>query len=285
MKEKLFKPFKTMFSVMKFVGLWQDGNQSWTYFFYGYLNHFLIVELCLVGELICAYYDETLEDFIETMGLGFTYIAEMFKSINFFFKIKLILKLYAELVELVDFSADDRWKNREQLQPQINFGFKVYKIFWISAWTTCVMSAIVPFTARKLPYKVWFPFDTENSDIGFWVASVYLIVDSFFCSAIDFSLDTLPVFFLVFVIGMINELSDRLDEIGKIKNENQTDAEFMNKELKKCIEIHLKLKKLVGDIQSIFSSVILIQGLCSSMILCMGVFSMSTVSLIATLLI
>jgi hypothetical protein len=275
MTAELYKPLETMFSLFKFVGMWQDGNQSWTYFILGYLVHFSFIELCLLGELICAYHDESLVDLIETLGLTFTYIAEMLKCWNFFLKLKIIQKAFETLQELVEFSADERWKNRQHLKSKTSFGFKVYKIFWASAWTTCFASAIVPFTTHTLPYKVWFPFDTQTSFVGFWGASIYLAVSSFVVSAIDISLDTLPVFFMVFAIGLTNELSERLAAIGKIRKKEDTAEEF-----KKCIEIHWKIKKLVEEVQQIFSSVILVQGFFSSLILCMGTFSMSTVSFI-----
>jgi hypothetical protein len=278
MAAELYKPFKTMFSVFKLVGMWQDGNQSWTYFILGYFIHFSFIELCLLGELICAYHDESLVDLIETLGLTFTYIAEMLKCWNFFLKLKIIQKAFETLTELVEFSADERLKNREHLKSEIAFGFKVFKIFWASAWTTCFASALVPFTSDKLPYKVWFPFDTQTSSLGFWGASIYLIVNSFVVSVVDISLDTLPVFFMVFAIGLTNELLKRLQAIGKIQNSPGAAEEF-----KKCIEIHWKIQKLVKEIQKIFSSVILVQGFFSSLILCMGTFSMSTVSFVSIL--
>ena len=281
MKGELFKPIRTLRAVLRFTGMWQDGNQSWTYFILGYLVHFISIELCLIGELICAYKAVNLEDFIETMGLTMTYVSEMLKCWNFFYKLKTIQKTFEILMDLVEFSADDRWKSRDRLKSQILVGFKVFKVFWFSAWTTCIFSSLVPFTSHKLPYKVWFPFDTEKSSFGFWIASSYLIVTSFPVSVIDISLDTLPVFLLTFAIGLTNELSDRLDQIGKNNNSSSNGKnidELNAKEFKKCIEIHSRICEFVVEIQCNFSKVIMVQGIFSSLILCMGTFSMSTVS-------
>jgi 7tm Odorant receptor len=291
MNVELFKPFKLIFSVFKVTGMWQDGNQSWTYFILGYFAHFLFFELCLLGELLYVFNTENLEDLVEGIGMTFTYISAIFRCWNFFYKLKLIKNSVDTLTALLEFSADERWKFRDHVKSQVAFGLKVYKAFWVSAYITCIFSSLVPFISHQLPYKVWFPFDTENSEIGFWIASTFLICNAFTVSVVDISLDTLPVIFLTFSIGLTNELSERLSEIGRSDNKvrgsnDQQDLNSksvsienveMTKELIKCIEIHKKIKEFVNEIQENFSTVILIQGFFSALILCTGAFSMSTV--------
>jgi hypothetical protein len=122
MEEELFNPFNKIFLAFKVFGMWQDGRQSWTYFILGYLNHIIGMELCLLGEIIRAYKDTGFEDFIETAGIILTYTSGVLKSINFVYKLKIIQKTFDALRELVKFTADDRWKNREQLKARISFG-------------------------------------------------------------------------------------------------------------------------------------------------------------------
>jgi hypothetical protein len=291
MDVELFKPFKLIFSVFKVTGMWQDGNQSWIYFILGYFAHLLFFELCLLGELLYVFNAEGLEDYVEGIGMTFTYISAVFKCLNFFYKLKLIKKSVETLTALLEFSADERWKSRDHVKAQVAFGLKVYKAFWISAYISCIFSSLVPFLSHQLPYKVWFPFDTENSELGFWIASFSLICNSFTVSVVDISLDTLPVIFLTFAIGLTNELSARLSMVGssdnKVKGPNarqvlnsksvSTENVEMEKELIKCIEIHKKIKEFVTEIQENFATVILIQGFFSALILCTGAFTMSTV--------
>jgi 7tm Odorant receptor len=280
MDAELYKPFKLMFSVFKTLGMCQDGNQTWFYFIFGYLFHFIFIELCLIGEIIYAINAENLEDLIETMGLTTTYACEMFKCWNFFYKLRHIKKTIEMINLLLEFSADERIKSRDHVKSQVAFGFKVYKIFWLTAWITCVFSSLVPFVGHKLPYKVWFPFDIKNSEIGFWIASISLIINSFVVSAIDVTLDMLPVIFMTFAIGLINKLSERLENI-KIKNMSKNvskEKAKTEKEFIKCIKIQQKINDYIKEIHGNFSTIILIQGLFSSIILCTGAFTMSTVS-------
>lgn len=281
MDTELFRPFKLMFRVFKTLGMWQDGNQSWTYFFVGFFYHFVWIGFYLAYAVIFTFFTENLEDFAEIFGMAATYAAMMFKWINFFYKLKSVKKSVETLIRLLEFSADERWKSRDEIKSQVAFGYKVYKAFWFTAWTSCISAAFVPFVTHQLPYRFWFPFDTKNSEIGFWTAAFFLIFSSFVTSTIDIALDTLPVFFMSFAIGIINEFSDRLNEIGKVKEKvenNSNEKKFHNKELVKCIEIHQKIREFVGEIHENFSTVILLQGLMSSLILCTSAFTMSTVS-------
>lgn len=288
MDDELYKPFKWCFSVFKFGGMWQDGEQSWTYFIVGYLAHFFFTELYIVLLLIYAYQAENLIDFVDAIGLTSTYLSETIKCLNFFYKLKVIKKCLEILKELLLLSADERFPRREHVRAQVAFSFKVYKMFWFIAWTSCSIGAFARISSHEMPYKLWFPFRTEYGSVGFWIASAYMVFDSFFSSLIDISLDIMPLIFISFAVGLINELADRLGrvgcnahvskvETGEKQNECVTDERNIQ-ELIKCITIHKMLKDFVGDIQSKFSFLIFAQGLMSTIVICTGGFIISVVS-------
>jgi hypothetical protein len=54
----------------------------------------------------------------------------------------------------------------------------------------------------------------EYGTIGFWIASFYLAAAAFPIATIDITLDILPVIFMSFAVGFLNELAARLSEIG-----------------------------------------------------------------------
>lgn len=117
-----------------------------------------------------------------------------------------------------------------------------------------------------------------------WVFAIILVFEAC-CNilpALNTALDILPVIFMCFAVGFIDELSDRLKAIGcnsekksLIKNFEQSDE---LKELLKCIEVHQAIKSYILDIQNYFATVIMVQGVMSSIILCTTVFTMSLVS-------
>jgi 7tm Odorant receptor len=61
----------------------------------------------------------------------------------------------------------------------------------------------------------------------------------------------------------------------KIKIANQKKEKL--KEFQKCIEIHLKVKKLVADVCDIFGNVIWMQGFLSIVVLCLIIFAFTFV--------
>lgn len=207
MDAELFKPFKLCFWLFKSAGMWQDGQQSWIYFVFGYLAHFVLIEVYLVCQFIYAYQAENLIDLVDAIGLTTAYITGVFKSVNFFYKLKIIKKSLQTLENLLRFSADERFAERKHVRQQVAFCFKVYKMFWFSAIFSCASGAFVPIFAHEVPYKVWFPFSTEYDSIGFWIGSYYLVLNSFYVSAVDITLDILPVIFMSFAIGLTEELS------------------------------------------------------------------------------
>lgn len=265
MDEDLFKPFKLCFWVFKTTGMWQDGKQSWTYFFLGYLLQLLFIDIYFVCQIIFVFKADNLADFIEAFALLTTYLTLIFKCVNFFYKLKEIKKSLKFLTSVLNQTT--RIDSGNYVKSQVKFIFKIYKMFWATAIFTCCSGAFVPIFSRKMPYKVWFPFSTSYGGVGFWVASYYLVFNSFVVSAIDMAVDVLPCIFMSFIVGLLKELSDRL---STIKN---------HKELIECIGIHKSLRKLVNDVEDNFSTTIFAQGLMSSVILCTCAFTMSVVSM------
>jgi 7tm Odorant receptor len=291
MDAELFKPFKFCFLVLKVTGIWQDGNQSWTYFFVGYFTQFFIIYLHIAGHLHYAFNADNLSDFVDAFGYFITVLTIVTKVINFIYKLDRIKSSLKNLTSLLDLSADKRWKSRNHLRIQVAFALKVLKMFWFSAFTACSFAIFVPFQTHTLPFKVSFPFNTKNNEIGFLVAAFYVTFGSFYVSLVDIILVTLPTIFMAFGIGLINELVERLNQIGTSairRTENAVTAateericrksdEKVVSEFIKCIEIQTRIKQFIHEIQSNFSLSIFIQGLLSSVILCTSAFTASTV--------
>lgn len=269
MDTELFKAFRLLNKILKASGIWQDGNQSWKYFIIGHLFRFIIVEYNLV-ILSIALETDKFEDFMKGLLFIASQTVLLIKCWNFLIKIRDIQKCFRNLLELLNFSADDRFKTRSQIKKHVADGYKIYKIFWISAWLSCFLMVSEALATHKLAYNVRMPFDTKTSEIGFWITSAYLAVSTFTLSAMDISLDIMPVIFLTFAIGLIDELSARLQDIEETENKEE--------EIVKCMEIHKKIKLFVDEIRDNFAIAIFIQGFLSSFILCVCVLVIAQVS-------
>lgn len=274
MDSELYRPFEVCFKIFKVCGMWQDGNQSWAYFFLGYSAHIFFLDIYLISIFIYAFQTDNLIDFTEAFGLGVINLAMFFKCVNFFIRIKSVMKSLESLKSLLELSAPRNFNSsRSLLKTQVNFGYKVFKIFYAVIVVTCVSGIFPPFLEHKLPHQIWFPFDRSKSEIAFWTSSILTISISPYIGSLDMAIDMLPVIFMTFAIGLIDELSERLGNL-----EQKTEMISEDKELIKCIQIHQGIIDYVKGIQNNFSSVILIQGVLGSIMLCLCSFTVSTVS-------
>jgi hypothetical protein len=292
MDAELFKPFEFIFKVLKKLGLWQDGNQTWRYFYCGYTFHFICVYTFFIFLFIYGLNAENFIDIVEPFGVGIAVFTLMLKSIIFFVNVRGFGKFLDNLNELLDFSADKTFADRARIRKEVNFAFNVFRGLSTTAVTTLASAILIPFFAHQLPYKAWFPFTTEYGTIGFWIGSFYMLIFSFPIGALDMIFSILPVISMSFAIGLLNELAERLSEIGKAvklieagpgqskEKLIKPSSKQIKEELIKCIEIHMKIKKYVKEIEENFSLTIFIQGIMSSVILCFCTFTMSTVRIV-----
>jgi 7tm Odorant receptor len=114
--------------------------------------------------------------------------------------------------------------------------------------------------------------DYKNNELHFIIFAIYQMTPVIVCSMVA-AFDMLAVFFMAFAIGLIEELSNRVEQIGE---KGKTSAE-QYKELIECMKIHQDIKSFVGLIQKHFSLFIMIQGFMSSLIFCSLAFIMTLV--------
>lgn len=292
---KMFDPLKVFsvpFKILKLFGLWQRKTSSKPYRIYGFTMHLVFFTMFTLFHVFYIFNFKDLRELSDCMSTFLTNFALLFKTINFMLKIEKILQLVEELKLIVKF-CENRKQSNEHVKKLVKEGWMTFKIFCSFAIISCSFAGLVPFfdiKEHKLPYKMHFPYlDYENNDSVFIILAIYELTPALTCS-ITTSLDTLPVFFMCFAAGMLEDLNVRLSLIGsKYTVEEITDnpkliddAKDRNKDLNnllECIEMHQKIMKIVSDTQKYFATVIMIQGAMSSIIFCSTAFMLSTVSL------
>ncbi|CRL02769.1 CLUMA_CG016002, isoform A [Clunio marinus] len=261
MDKNLYKPLAFCFEVLKRFGLWQDGKQTWSYFFLGYLFHLVFIELILCFQIVYLTKTTDVMDFIESFSHITALFAAMMKSFIFIWKLKSIKKSVDSLNEMI---SNSRFSNNDHMKREVLIVFRIFKIFWM-LFACSSLTGFVPIFHNQLPFKMWFPFETvkEKSQIGYWIATIYLQILAFALGSIVVSLDTLPVFLMSFATGFLKQLSERIMKIEKYDD------------LIECVNNHRFVKNFIKEIEDNFASAIFFQGLISSLTLCTGVFIMS----------
>jgi hypothetical protein len=285
MNANILKPINFCFRVFKTFGLWQDGNQTWRYFILGNFFNFVYINNHIIWQLVYAVNAKNLIDFIDVLSLIVTNTSATFKIVQFITKIKNILATFESLKQLLKLT------NHEKVSTQVNFAAKIYKILGFTGLSACFSGLFVAFFDHELPYKIWIPFNVADNFIGFWISSIYLLMNSILFCIIAIALDALPVIFISFAVGFVDELCEKLKEIEKSveireeeiqpessKTVSKTKEKNSKHNLVKCIKIHIKVRKFVDEISRNFSAVIIFQGILSAIMLCTTAFTMSTVS-------
>ena len=272
MNVELLKPFNLCFKVLKYLGFWQDGSQSWSYFFIGYFNHFCVFELFIIAQILylanIKSENVSLEDCVDLLRVFIVYISLGARSFSFIAKIGEITKAVENVKEIAAFDRDSSFVLKGHASRRLKTINKIIKIYWFCGFMATMSSICAGIISHELPVQIWLPFSTKGSEVWFYVTTCLLIVNISFMTTVAAVLDMLPLVFLCFIIGWIEELCDRLREVKT------------NDELIECVKIHIKIKKFVKIVHETFAFVILFDGFLSSTMLCICAFLLSTVSFI-----
>lgn len=260
------KSINLCFRTLKVFGWWHDGKQSWTYFVLGHLANFFLLWLLLVTQVVYIVKLTSIDEFVDYLSLFLTLIAVVTKAIYFLLKIKKIAKAVDDFEEILKFSEHPSFPNREAIRKKTKQIYNIFLIFWTSALLSCFKQFIDLIRTHTTTFKFGYNYVEGESNTGFWITSSYMAVNSFTTTSVDIVFDLMPVIFMGYAIGLIEEL---VDVIAAIKT---------NEDLVKCVQVHVKIKKFVKDIENNFATPILIQGCISSIIFCLCAFLLTTVS-------
>lgn len=279
--------FRIPFKMLKTYGLWQTKESSWSYRVYGFIIHIMFIDFFTFFQFLYIFYAEDVQELSDWLSVFLTNVAQSFKTYNFLFKLSSIIVIVDNLEKLIKLAENYESRNHEKLRRFVNEGHRSFVLFCGSAVLTCALAALVPifnFKERTLAYKMAFPFlDYKRDDLTFALVAIYEMAPICSC-CIDISLDMLPVFCFCFATGLIEELSDRLKNIAKNKSvrivretPSNGDSEDLQ-ELLKCIEIHKGIKGFVDETRELFSTIVMVQGVMSSIILATLAFVLSQVN-------
>lgn len=172
------------------------------------------------------------------------------------------------LDDLIRMSHDERLETRHHITRRINFASKIFKSYGINACTFVVVLTTIAIFMGKLPY-VWPHSSVENSSLAVHViASIHMVVavSSFMTFFVIENL--MPVILLSYVLGVLDELADKIKMIGKSE-------EIGHAELVKCVQVHENTKNYVGLIEELFGVVFFCQSLGSYIVIGFFIFNYS----------
>lgn len=275
-------PFKIPFFLTSKLGIWQDRSSSWGYRFYGLALHLLILQLttfCQTVHTIRMLVNGSIDEFSDALRVLLILYAGILKSAWFIVKLKKIMGMHKTLKELMRFILNDKSFESSHFNAAATNVAKVSKIFYASAFFAITGAAIASCfhrNERLLQYETWFFWDHKTNEGIFWLLVALEYLSALYGSAVNCSLDLIPVIFISYTTAMLKELKMRIEDIKDQIVEERYERQM--KKLQECVELHMKIQGFASDISTNLMFGFVAQTFMSSIILCTSVFVLSTVA-------
>lgn len=269
MDESLIEPLKKYFSLAKRIGLYQNGEQSRKYLIRGILTWFLSVGIISIRSVMSLFESTSIKEFVAQLTMFLPLLLFVIKLASFLKQLKSLEELHAEVEKIFEISFDERFKDRKFIKRRLDFITKLAKIYINNGYIVGVLIVIAILVLKRIPFNVYGDVSYEENKIGFVLASINLMCSSALGNFAISILNIMPLVFLSYAVGFMDELSKRLEFIG-------LSEDFDYEELVECIRIHVKVKEIVDQIQENFKMSWLCQAVSSSMVICLSVFTMTS---------
>ncbi len=289
-KMKYLEPFESPFQIFTFSGLNPTVKKfKFTYRIYGTINHLTLTDLSLFLQTVYLINAKDIEMISDVLSIYLTCIGLVTKTTVVIYHFKDIQNLIDESKQLILHFEKEFSQFASKLRPRM----KKSKIVSCFCFLSCVLSlssALFLGPSFKAPYRIpfalWSPVEYENSFSIFLLLWLLEFFSSVFPSIVVIAADMLVVNFFSLAAGLLEELADFIKTIdtklpiGKQNLIGAIDWHDANnlKELKKCIEIHSRIKKIIFASQKIFSIMIFAQFVISSITVCTTAYMTSLVN-------
>lgn len=264
--KRLLAPFELFKKLLKIIGLYRDGTQTRTRAAFGYAVYVFLEVYLVTGQIIHFIIVDNWQERMVNMALAATVVGVNFKVQMYLKYVDSFNALEKRLIEIFQASCDDRVG--EILDKKLNLNMKILKLYSIILIVNALIGVFVVVAFQILPYKAYYPFDTDANSIGVYIAGLHENFACFYGSVVIYFFDAYPVMIIIYVTGIVEGLSLRLKYIG-------TKEHLGREELVKCIKIHQTFKKFVVDIEENFKIAFLFQCTVSSLIIGLSAFSMT----------
>lgn len=205
------------------------------------------------------------------------------KPFAIYFNMEKILQMFEELSAMMeDRVVDGKVHRRKPYLDTYQRIIMAYSILFVMCSLSCVLE-IIPFLingSTNLTVQLWYPFDMHQREFFplawlsvNWVG--YIMVFGLLSS------DALLYGLITVLVMEFDFLKLDFMTINFVKNENH---DVKKKRLRKLISKHEKLIELTGNLQEMYSSILLIVYIIVSIIICLCAFKTLLATQMSTLL-
>ena len=271
----VLRPFLLPIKILRYFGIWQEKNSSKLFKFYGVI---LFLYLLVHGSFLQSVFvveklrSNEMKESFETLSILLTCFVTMSKTLIFFGSAHKVRKLMKNLNKLLKFSEFS--KERPHIVSYENSIIRFFSLNFTFHFTVCNMSlliAVVFFKEKRLPFKSYVYFDYENDLWAYFYTVCLEYSVALYVIFVNGSFDAFPIVFMCYVIAILKELNEKIQHLRENMNTHQID-------LRKCVNLHVELKKFCEEISDTYSLQFIVQFFFSALLLCSSTFLLTKVN-------
>jgi 7tm Odorant receptor len=210
-------PFDKIMKILKMSQLLLHKSSSKCLIAVAFLLHFILNDISMIFGIINIFNVQTIEELSEGVGVIPLQFIACIRTIHFVCNKNRIQSMMKDVKELIE---KDSWiakQNGSELKKRVRQVVKVYKIFFATAIAEVIIGSLVPLFTHQIPLKMWFPYDYSKSEVLFWLTVAYQNIIGYCVVPITIVTEIIPIFFMSYLTGIIEELSDRIEKICEFK--------------------------------------------------------------------
>lgn len=239
---ELHNGIKKIIVVFNLLGFWDNGIESpWnkTTKIFLYLFYASLPVSVVTGALNC----DTTEESVFLLVIAIATVVQLCKLFFIIWKRREILAFIADIGSI---SIDDRTECNE-IDKKINKYAKLVEniLFMFSIESALIFVFDAVSEEKRLLFNIGFPLDWKNSDIGYWTAFAYIVIQFVYCIVI-FLMDIITWYLMVIFSTNYELLGNKFKRMGTIKTSTKI---FRNRKLFEIEKKNLFLSEFIAGVQ------------------------------------
>jgi hypothetical protein len=289
--------FDSPISFLKTTGAWIDQDTSKRKFVIAIVMHCILLDFTLVTQFVHLVTIGKLEEFAETFMMFASFLSVFVEHLSLIVGRKKIESLLEELNKLISIAEVDK-KVEGKLKKRVSQISTIFKVNFGMIVLLAVPSAVYSILNSKLPYGTWSPYDFQTNQVAFWIlASIQSVGITTYL--ISICIEALPLFFISFMTGLVEELAEKIgsfleDKIEEEPENGKRKSRLNNLKIMRLLQddkrrrknlgfqkiIHTQrgISMMVKKVSETFETVIVVKWVLTILKLCMASFAVITVS-------
>ncbi|RZC32089.1 odorant receptor Or1 [Asbolus verrucosus] len=265
--------------ILKLVGLWPKGNESYKFNFYTFYA-IISITFFVYGHNMAQTFNiffviNDLEAITGTIVVSLTLSLSIIKTY-------FIIRNMATLKNLMVILNSDMFQPKSTHQKNlVKSNLREWKMFYmvflIMTWNSFLVYITFPIFDKsvkeyRLPLMAWYPYDTKTSP-SYEITYVYQFVSALFIATTNVNIDTLIAALNMYVGAQCDILCDDLRNLRNEQVPGDIDKAFIN-----CISHHKNIVKFAEDSNKFFNWIVFAQFFTSVISIGLSLFQLTVVT-------